>query len=99
MGEMYEWSTARITAGEDSRADWDTVTIGEMLIPLNEPDEYQEYTCIHLDRSSGRCTIYERRPMMCAEYPDYGRGDACIHCGFKNPITDIERAECTKEAA
>lgn len=29
------------------------------------------YTCKHLDKDTGDCTIYEHRPRMCSEYP-YG---------------------------
>lgn len=93
----YAWATALIIACEDNRWAWDTVTIAEMIVPLHEEaDELPQYTCVHLDRSAGLCTIYERRPLMCSEYPDYGRGDACQHCGFKNPTTG---AECAKDAA
>jgi Fe-S-cluster containining protein len=28
--------------------------------------------CLALDRSTMRCTIYERRPLVCREYPEGG---------------------------
>lgn len=65
------------------------VTIAEMLVPLmQEPDEMPLYTCRNLDTATGLCTIYERRPRMCSEYPayDYPEGQRyCIFCGFEPP--------------
>lgn len=90
----YEWAVARIVAGEDDSHSWDVVTIHEMLLPLEvNEDGHQAYTCRHFDEPAGLCTIYERRPLMCATYPS---DQPCGHCGFSNPSTC---AECTKEAA
>lgn len=45
---------------------------------INEEGEEMVYTCRHFDGAN--CTIYERRPHMCRNFP-YGRpcpyGDAC----------------------
>lgn len=90
----YEWAVAQIAAGEDNARSWDEVTIHEMLVPLDVTESgAQPYTCRHFDEPTGLCTIYERRPLMCATYPN---DQACNSCGFSNPSTCAER---TKEAA
>lgn len=89
----YEAATARILAGEDNRDTWDIVTIHEMLVPLDITENgTQAYTCRHFDKVNGLCTIYERRPLMCAEYPY--RDTSCGHCGFSNgcQLTKTEAA-------
>jgi len=40
------------------------------------------YSCKHLDRKTGECTIYEFRPRMCVDYP-YGEKCEYPGCGFK----------------
>lgn len=44
--------------------------------PVRPPESLGEgvhiYTCKHLDRKTGDCTIYEIRPQMCREYPYSG---------------------------
>jgi Fe-S-cluster containining protein len=36
------------------------------------------YWCPALDRSTGRCTIYDNRPELCRSY-NAGRDNLCIH--------------------
>lgn len=41
------------------------------------------YTCKHWDEDSRLCTIYDKRPQMCADYPYRG---TCQHgCGYTLP--------------
>jgi Fe-S-cluster containining protein len=84
LGELYLYAKAEEAAGVELSEYWrDVITIAEMVIRLDEePDEMIDYTCRRLDRSTGLCTIYERRPKMCREFP-YER--ACGHCGFRAP--------------
>lgn len=84
VAELYAAARALMEAGE--AYDEDVVTIAEMVIRIDEDDEARpRYTCKHLDRAAGLCTIYERRPKMCSDFPGYGRGGACHICGFRNP--------------
>lgn len=54
------------------------------------------YTCVHWDKKSRFCSIYEIRPQMCSEYPYHG---ACNYAACtweerkqKNePVDDIEK--------
>lgn len=90
----YENAQAQITAGEDNRDSWDTVTIHEMLIPLELTENgAQPYGCRHFDKPNGLCMIYDHRPLMCARFPTDG---ACTFCGFTKPTDGVE---CAKEAA
>lgn len=45
--------------------------IAPMIIPLSSNDRFREYTyaCKNLG-ANGDCTIYERRPQMCRDFPD-----------------------------
>ncbi len=62
----------------------DTITVGEMVIPLfEEEDEMQIWTCRHLVRATGLCGIYEQRPQLCRDYPN---GQTCGHCGYTEPV-------------
>jgi len=62
----------------------DIVFIHDMVVPLGEPktypngDEGEYYTCRHLNKETGDCTVYEKRPRMCSEYP---YGGACDYVG------------------
>lgn len=49
----------------------DGLIIAYMLIPREDGN----YDCTHFNPTTGRCTIYERRPAMCREYPY--RGGSC----------------------
>jgi Fe-S-cluster containining protein len=43
------------------------------------------YTCRHFDDETRLCTIYERRPEMCRDYP-YGHSGGCEYeCGYCTP--------------
>lgn len=92
MGELYLEACTRRDAGEVlSDFDRDVITIAEMLIPLQqEGDERPTYTCKHHDTVTGLCTIYGRRPALCADYPGYGRGDSCLHCGYHDAVPHAE---------
>src|SRR5690348_13091092 len=75
LGQLYlEAKTYDLSGDDPASKHWrDIITIAEMLIPLHqESDEQPMYTCRHLDRSTGLCTIYEQRPKMCREYPYEG---------------------------
>lgn len=85
MAERYREIVAWRDAGNVlDRWMQDLVTIVEMIIQLKpaEGEDRPMYTCRHLDRTSGLCTIYDRRPRMCSDYPGYERGGSCSHCGF-----------------
>lgn len=91
IGWRYEWAIARIFAGEASAWDWEIVTIAEMVIRIDEDDEATaRYTCRNLT-SAGLCGAYDRRPNMCRDYPGYGRGGSCNHCGFVQAIPTTHR--------
>lgn len=51
-----------------------------MLIPLGEG----RFNCKHFDRGTRDCTIYERRPQMCRDYP-YGRACPRDGCTLEGP--------------
>lgn len=90
MGRLYVDAAARIIASEDVPNDWELVKIGEMVIRVDEDDESSpRYSCRNL-LPSGLCGIYDTRPVMCRDYPGYGRGGRCEACGFTPPIP-IER--------
>jgi Fe-S-cluster containining protein len=43
------------------------------------------YTCRHFDDETRLCTIYERRPEMCRDYP-YAQDGGCEYdCGYCSP--------------
>lgn len=46
----------------------DTAVIRDMVIPLQVVRGQKLYTCRHLGEK-GDCTIYERRPQMCRDFP------------------------------
>lgn len=48
------------------------------------------YTCAHFDQASRNCTIYERRPRMCSDFP-YGRT-----CTFSDCEWDEVRGRIAK---
>lgn len=91
IGWRYEWAIARIFAGEASNHDWEIVTIAEMVIRIDEDDEaFPRYRCRNLT-PAGLCGAYDRRPNMCRDYPGYGRGGDCNHCGFVQAIPPCRR--------
>ncbi|NUM88759.1 MAG: YkgJ family cysteine cluster protein [Bdellovibrionales bacterium] len=47
----------------------DIGTIAPMLVPLGVARGQELFTCLHHDRKSGNCTIYEFRPKMCRDFP------------------------------
>lgn len=102
IGSRYiETIAFRDGGGDLTRADRDLIMIAEMIIPLaEEGDEQPFYACKHLDRENGLCSVYEDRPLMCADYPGYGRGGKCERCGFVEAplIADGTDAESTKAA-
>jgi Fe-S-cluster containining protein len=60
-------------------------------------NEYiHHYTCKHLDKKTGNCTIYEIRPKMCRRYPDAG---ICYYkgCSCDRAATPKERLEFIKK--
>lgn len=84
IAELYAVALQRPEA-DRSRNDLDIITIAEMVIRIDEDDETSpRYTCKHL--RNGLCSIYNNRPKMCSDYPGYGRGGACSHCSFVQPI-------------
>jgi Fe-S-cluster containining protein len=68
----------------------ETVALRDASAPLSDYDrdvimvaEMPSYTCRHFDAAAGLCTVYERRPAMCRDYPGYGTpGRTCEHCGY-----------------
>lgn len=77
-----------VTAWRDSGGEmepWmhDFLLVCEMLIDTGERswDDNVVYTCKHLDRDTGLCSIYDRRPKLCRTYPE--NGTACSYCGFQ----------------
>jgi Fe-S-cluster containining protein len=91
IGAYYVESCARIIAGEARAIDWERVLVAEMLVREDEPDEaFVRYTCTHL-QANGLCGIYETRPLMCREFPGYGRGTRCNSCGFTQPLPPSRR--------
>ncbi len=57
---------------------------------LDIPTEY--FRCTHLN-SSGLCDIYEIRPRMCSEYPQYHRGQRCKYPGCEGLTRIGEQSE------
>jgi len=57
------------------------------------------YTCKHLDRESGVCTIYDIRPHICKTFPD--EGDCpyknCKTYDICNGVKDFKEKQDTKE--
>lgn len=91
IGARYRDAIAHIIAGEDRPYDWQDVQVAEMIIRIDEDDERgPRYTCKNL-LSSGLCGVYDRRPDMCREFPGYGRGGDCYHCGFRQPLPPCRR--------
>ncbi len=50
---------------------WDGEMIADMVIHLEDTFP-PRYTCRHL-AENGDCSVYDRRPRMCSEYPYGGR--------------------------
>jgi Fe-S-cluster containining protein len=102
LGARYLAKIAfRKAGGALTRADRDLIMICEMVVPLaEEGDETPVYTCKHLDRAQGLCTVYAERPRMCEDYPGYDFGGTCQQCGFVEAplIADGTDAESTKAA-
>lgn len=91
IGWRYTWGVARILAGEDGPEDWESVTVAEMVVRIDEDDERgPRYTCANL-LPSGLCGAYDRRPRMCRDYPGYGIGGSCDQCGFRQPMPASRR--------
>lgn len=71
----------------DPRSFEDGEMVADMLVPLGreEVDGHPLYTCKHLDYVTGDCTVYDRRPAMCREFP-YGLRCPIVGCTMKpNP--------------
>lgn len=67
------------------------VMVAEMLVQLPKEDEADEdepptFTCKYFDSAAGLCTVYERRPGMCRDYPAYEPEGKCRSCGFVREI-------------
>lgn len=59
------------------------------------------YTCKHL-QDDGNCGIYDKRPRMCRDYPEYGRDGFCGHTTCtRTTLADGEEGQglIAKEAA
>lgn len=58
--------------------------IADMVIPIQKEAFYHGdkryfwFTCKHFDKQTRKCTIYEKRPVMCRTYPD--KYDKIQHC-------------------
>lgn len=67
----------------------DDATMHEMLVPLEIVHVADKavgawYTCKFFKQhedGTGDCTIYERRPKMCRDYPGYSQGNSCSFKG------------------
>ncbi len=65
----------------------ETQLIADMLIPLEGltttygGETRYWFTCKHLDQQSGKCTIYEKRPVLCRQYPSKC-SDPQLGCGL-----------------
>lgn len=64
--------------------DEESAFIGEMLIYIGQDGENPEwptYTCKYWDTKSSLCTVYDKRPQMCRDYPN---GEPCEWegCGY-----------------
>lgn len=68
----------------------DIGTIAPMLIPLGRFRGQELFTCRHLSKG-GDCTIYERRPRMCRDFPG---PDPCKYrnCASHGPQPALKRA-------
>lgn len=66
----------------------DADMVADMLVPLRDGDAVLHFTCRHWDPASRLCTVYDRRPRMCRDYP---HARMCDHgCGFYT-------AECAED--
>lgn len=50
------------------------------------------WTCIHFDRETRDCTVYDHRPKMCSDYP-YERKCRVIGCTFQSEDDGRRRLE------
>lgn len=60
---------------ETAKRRFTKVVEGEQVL-RHQKDQYFKSICMFLDTKARRCTIYEARPGVCHEYPDYPR------CGY-----------------
>ncbi len=60
---------------ETAKSRFTKVVEGEQVL-RHQKDQYFKTICMFLDTKTRRCTIYEARPGVCHEYPDYKR------CGY-----------------
>ena len=60
---------------ETARAKFTKVVEKETVL-RHQKDEIYGSVCMFLDKKARRCTIYEARPGVCHEYPDWSR------CGY-----------------
>ncbi len=69
---------------EEGKVKWD---LGQPYMIRHAPDGY----CHHIDRTSGRCGVYENRPLVCRGYDC--RNDKRIWEDFENrvPSAELER--------
>jgi Fe-S-cluster containining protein len=51
--------------------------INDMLIETDNGN----FTCKYWDKETQLCTIYERRPNMCRNFPE--KGEECDFCGWR----------------
>lgn len=57
------------------------------------------YTCKHLDREKGVCTIYDIRPHLCRSYPDPKGHCEYLNCASRSFCNGINREaeSCTEK--
>lgn len=60
---------------ETARRRFTKVVEGEQVL-RHQQDKYFKTICMFLDTKTRRCTVYDARPGVCHEYPDYPR------CGY-----------------
>jgi hypothetical protein len=60
---------------EVARAKFTKVVEKEQVL-RHQKDEIYGSVCMFLDKKARRCTVYEARPGVCHEYPDWSR------CGY-----------------
>lgn len=71
-----------------SRAEWDRIVVRLGFEPRGDPS----LVCPMLCRSSGRCTVYDIRPIICRLW-GMVRAMACPHgCTPSRWLTDVEAA-------
>src|SRR5882724_5183165 len=64
--------------------------IANMVIPIqnesfmHEGKRYFWYTCKNFDKQTRKCTIYEKRPVLCRTYPDHPDQPTmtCANCTY-----------------